>query len=168
MALQRTTRYLYLRFIRLRGTPYSLAMGAALGAAIGITPTMPLHTVVIVGITLLLRVNTIAALIAGTIISNPLTFAAQYYVSWKIGDAILPHRLTWERLQQVMATIENAGFMEGAKILSHLSYDAILVMVTGGLILALPLGIITYFLSYHFFVRLQEKRKQKKILKKTS
>jgi uncharacterized protein (DUF2062 family) len=165
MALKRTLRYFYLRFIRLRGTPYSLAMGAAFGAAIAVTPTMPLHTVIIIGVTVLLRINTIAALIAGTIVSNPFTFAAQYYVSWKIGDAILPHRLTWERLQQVIHTIENAGFMEGVKILSHLSYDAILVMLTGGIILAIPLGLATYLLSYRFFVHLEEKRKQKHILK---
>jgi len=165
LALQRTARYFYLRFIRLRGTPYSLAMGAAMGAAIAITPTMPLHTIIIIGVTVLLRINTIAALIAGTIVSNPFTFAAQYYVSWKIGDAILPNRLTWERLQQVLGTIEDAGFMEGVKVLSHLSYDAILVMLTGGMILAIPLGIITYFLSYHFFEHLQEKKRQKHLLK---
>jgi len=140
-------------------------MGAAMGAAIAVTPTMPLHTVIIIGVTVLLRINTIAALIAGTIVSNPFTFAAQYYVSWKIGDAILPHRLTWERLQQVLGTIEDAGFMEGVKVLSHLSYDAILVMLTGGMILAIPLGIITYFLSYHFFAHLQEKKRQKHLLK---
>jgi len=164
MALQRTARYFYLRFIRLRGTPYSLAMGTAIGAAIAVTPTLPLHTVIIIGITVLLQVNTIAALIAGTIVSNPFTFAAQYYVSWKIGNAILPHRLTWERLQQVLSTIQDGGFMEGVKTLSHLSYDAILVMLTGGLIIAIPLGIITYFLSYRLFAHIQEKRRQKHLL----
>ena len=162
--LRRTAHYYYLRFIRLRGTPSSLAMGAALGAAIGITPTIPLHTVIIVGITLLLRVNTIAALIAGTVVSNPLTFAAQYYLSWKIGDMILPNKLTWERLQQVLTMIEEAGFVEGMKILSHLSCDAILVMLLGGFVLAVPLGIATYFFSYRFFDHIQKKRRQKHLL----
>jgi uncharacterized protein (DUF2062 family) len=162
--LRRTIRYYYLRFIRLRGTPYSLAMGAAVGAAIAVTPTLPLHTVTIIPITLLLRVNTIAALIAGTIVSNPLTFAAQYYVSWKIGDMILPHKLTLERLQQVLAMIKEAGFVEGIKILSHLSVDALLVMLTGGIILAVPLGIATYFFSYLFFDHIQKKRRQKHLL----
>lgn len=162
--LRRTVRYYYLRFIRLRGTPYSLAMGAAVGAAIAITPTLPLHTVIIIPTTLLLRVNTIAALIAGTVVSNPLTFAAQYYLSWKIGDTILPHRLTLERLQQVLAMVKEAGFVEGIKILSHLSVDALLVMLTGGFILAVPLGIATYFFSYRFFDHIQKKRRQKHLL----
>ncbi|MEA2115203.1 MAG: DUF2062 domain-containing protein [Thermodesulfobacteriota bacterium] len=162
--LRRTIRYYYLRFIRLRGSPHSLALGAAVGAAIAVTPTLPLHTVTIIPITLLLRVSTIAALIAGTVVSNPLTFAAQYYLSWKIGDMILPNRLTWERLQQVLAMVKEADFMEGVKILSHLSVDALLVMLTGGIILAVPLGIATYFLSYRFFDHLQEKRRQKHLL----
>lgn len=162
--LRRTIHYYYLRFIRLRGTPYSLAMGAAVGAAIAVTPTLPLHTVTIIPITLLLRVNTIAALIAGTVVSNPLTFAAQYYVSWKIGDMILPQRLTLERLQQVLAMIKEAGFVEGIKILSHLSVDALMVMLTGGFILAVPLGIATYFFSYLFFDHIQKKRRQKHLL----
>ncbi len=162
--LQRLGRYYYLRFIRLRGTPYSLAMGTSLGAAIAITPTLPLHTIVIIGVTLLLRVNTIAALIAGTVVSNPLTFAAQYYLSWKIGDLILPDRLSWERLQEVLAMVREAGILEGLKILSHQSFDAILVMLTGGLVLAIPMGAVTYFLSYRFFAHLQEKRQQKHLL----
>ena len=165
VALQRTARYFYLRFIRLRGTPYSLAMGVAVGAAIAVTPTMPLHTVIIIGITILLRINTIAALIAGTLVSNPFTFVAQYYVSWKIGNALLPHRLTWDRLQQVLSTIQDDGFIDGVKTLSHLSYDAILVMLTGGLIIAIPLGIITYFVSYYFFIHIQEKRQRKHVLR---
>lgn len=164
LALRRTIRYYYLRFIRLRGTPHSLALGAAVGAAIAVTPTLPLHTVTIIPITLLLRVSTIAALIAGAVVSNPLTFAAQYYVSWKIGDMILPHRLTLERLQLVLAMIKEAGFVEGIKILSHLSVDALMVMLTGGFILAVPLGIATYFLSYLFFDHLQKKRRQKHLL----
>ena len=161
---RRAVRYYYLRCIRLQGSPYSLAMGAAVGAAIAVTPTLPLHTVIIIPTTLLLRVNTIAAMIAGTIISNPLTFAAQYYLSWKIGDLLLPGRLTWERLQQVLTLTKEAGFIEGTKILSHLSLDAMLVMLTGGVILAIPLGTATYFVSYHFFKHIRKKRQQKHLL----
>ena len=161
---RRAVRYYYLRCIRLQGSPHSLAMGAAVGAAIAVTPTLPLHTIMIIPATLLLRINTIAALIAATIISNPLTFAAQYYLAWKIGDLLLPHRLTWERLQQVLALTKEAGFVEGTKILSHLSIDAILVMLTGGIILAVPLAVATYFFSYRFFDHLHTKRQQKHLL----
>ncbi|RUM37652.1 MAG: DUF2062 domain-containing protein [Desulfobulbus sp.] len=162
---RRLTRLYYLRFIRLKGSPASLAKGAAVGAAIAITPTLPLHTVMIIGATLLFRVNTIAALIVAAVISNPLTFAAQYFLAWRIGDILLPHRLSWERLQQVLAVTREAGLVDGFKTLSHLSVDAMLVMMTGGIILAIPTAIITYYASYRLFDKIQKKRQEKHLLK---
>jgi uncharacterized protein (DUF2062 family) len=161
---RRTARYYYLRFIRLQGTPHSLALGSAIGAAIAITPTLPLHTVCIVGTTLLFRANTIAALMVGTLVSNPLTFAAQYYYSWKIGNMLLPGRISWERLQQMLAMVKEAGFVEGIKIVSSLSMEGMLVLLVGGLILAIPLGIVVYFAANHFFIRIEQKRHHKHVL----
>ena len=163
--LRRTVRYYYYRFIRLQGSPFSLALGAGIGAAIAITPTLPFHTVMIVGTTLMFRANTIAALIVGTIISNPLTFAGQYYLSWKIGDLILPNRLSWERLEETLNLIRESSLMEGLKIISQMGLDATLVLQTGGIVLAIPLGIGTYIFSYRFFVHIREKRRQKHLLK---
>ena len=162
--LRRTARYYYLRFKRLQGSPVSLAMGAAIGAAVAITPTLPLHTIIIVCLTLLLRVSTVAAIIAGTIVSNPLTFVPQYYLAWKIGDFFLPGRMNWERIQQVLEQLRGQGLLDSLHTLSHLSIDAVLVMMTGGLILAIPTGLFTYFFSYWFFTNLRLKRQQKHLL----
>ena len=164
--IRRTGRYYYLRFIRLQDSPSSLAIGSALGAAIAVTPTLPLHTLCIIGLTLLLRANTLAALMVGTIISNPLTFAGQYYLSWKIGSILLPGRLDWEQLHGVLVLIRQASFLEGIKVMGQLGFDAMLVLQTGGLVLAIPLGIITYLITIRFFVRLQERKQQKHLLNK--
>lgn len=161
---KRTARYLSLRFKRLRGDPRSLAMGTAIGVLIGTTPTMPLHTVTIVCLTLMFRASTIAALIAATAISNPLTFVPQYYLAWKIGNALLPGRLTWERLQRVLQVVTDNGFIDGLKAISHLSGNALLVMLTGGVLLALPLAIASYFVSLRFFHKMREKRLKRHIL----
>ncbi len=161
---KRTLRYFSLRFKRLRGDPRSLAMGTAIGIFVGITPTMPLHTVSIIALTLLLRASTIAALIAATAISNPLTFVPQYYLAWKVGNVLLPGRLSWERLQGLMRILTNNGFIDGLKAISNLSGDALLVMLTGGLLLALPLAIASYFLSLRFFYKMREKRLKRHIL----
>lgn len=139
-------------------------MGTAIGIFIGVTPTMPLHTVAIIGLTLLFRASTIAALIAATAISNPLTFVPQYYLAWRVGDAMLPGRLSWEQLQGLLRVLSNTGFIDGLKAISHLSGDALLVMLTGGFILALPLAIASYFLSFRFFYKMREKRRKKHIL----
>ncbi|MDP3478975.1 MAG: DUF2062 domain-containing protein, partial [Desulfoprunum sp.] len=47
MRLKRLGKYYYLRFLRLKGDPYSLAFGTAIGVFVGLTPTMPLHTAII-------------------------------------------------------------------------------------------------------------------------
>ncbi|WP_446011996.1 DUF2062 domain-containing protein [Candidatus Electrothrix sp.] len=163
---RRASRYYYLRFIRLQGSPSSLAMGSALGASIAITPTLPLHTICIITVTLLLRVNTLAALLAGTIISNPLTFAAQYYLSWKIGSILLPGRLDWDQLYEVVLLVRQSSLIEGVKIMTQLGFDTMLVLQTGGLVLAIPLGIITYLITFRLFVYLQKKKQQKHLLNK--
>jgi hypothetical protein len=161
---QRTFRYYLLRFKRLGGDPRSLAMGTAVGILIGLTPTVPLHTVTIIGTTLLMRVNTIAALISATIVSNPLTFVPQYYLCWKIGNLILPGRLTWARLQEVLQILTDEGFFDSLKALSTLSFDALLVMMIGGFLLAIPPALISYYFSLRFFLKIREKRRRKHLL----
>ncbi|HHL34074.1 MAG TPA: DUF2062 domain-containing protein, partial [Desulfobulbaceae bacterium] len=44
--IRRTAKYYLVRLKRLQGSPHSLAMGAAIGAAVAITPTLPLHTII--------------------------------------------------------------------------------------------------------------------------
>jgi len=162
--LPRIFRYYSLRFRRLGGNPRSLAMGTAVGVFIGLTPTVPLHTVAIIGATLLMRVNTIAALISATIVSNPLTFALQYYLSWKIGSLIFPGRLNWTRLQEVLEVITNESFLTSLKTISTIGFDAILVMMVGGILLAIPPSLISYYFSLRFFMKIREKRLKKHLL----
>ena len=161
---RRTIRYYFIRLKRLRGTPYSLAMGAALGAAVAITPTLPLHTVMIICLTLLFRVNTIAGIIIATLISNPLTFIPQYWLAWRIGDWIFPGRLDWSRIQTFLEAIRHQSLLDSLRTFSHLSVDALLVLQTGGIILAIPTGVGTYFLTRAFFEKIQKKRQQKHLL----
>ena len=78
---RRASRYYYLKFIRLRGNPGVLARGVAVGTFVGITPTIPFHTVLALFLAFILRGSKIAALLTSVLISNPLTFLLQYYLS---------------------------------------------------------------------------------------
>lgn len=164
MSLSRTLRFYSLRFKRLQGSTRSLALGAAIGTAVGATPTLPLHNVLILGLTLLFRVNPIAGLITANIVSNPLTFVPQYFFAWKIGDFFLPGRLTWEKIQGILALIKEKGIMDALDVISQMGFDAILVMLTGGLVLALPTGILTYIIVFRLFTKIREKRRNKHLL----
>ncbi len=165
MKAQRTARYYYLKFLRLKGDPFTLARGVAIGIFVGITPTLPLHTVMIILLAPLLGGNLIAALVSASIVSNPLTFAPQYYISWFIGDWLLPGRLTWDRLKSTLDLIlSDAGFRENLTIILHLGRDAVLVMLLGGVLLAVPFTLAGYLLSLKLFEKISAKRRQKHIL----
>jgi uncharacterized protein (DUF2062 family) len=154
-------RYYLLRFTRLRGDPYSLARGAAVGIFVGVLPLLPVQTILLIPLTLLLRVNTIAAVIAASVVSNPLTFVPQYFYTWKTGNMILPGRISWEELQNTMTTITQEGLLEGISTLSNLSFKTLSVILTGGTIIGIPLAVIGYFVALKFFITLQAKRAAK-------
>jgi uncharacterized protein (DUF2062 family) len=160
----RTIRYYALKFIRLRGNPRSLAMGTAIGIFIGISPTIPFHTIAIVGLTLLMRVSTVSALIAGIAVSNPLTMVPQYYLCWFTGNLIFPGRLSWERIKELLLAVTQQSFMDSMHTLGNLSFDAVLVMLTGGLVIGIPAAAAGYFISLRFFTGIHEKRRKKHLL----
>lgn len=160
----RAVRYYFLKFKRLRGTPHSLALGTAIGVFIGISPTVPLHTVAIIATTLLTRSSTIAALLVAMVICNPLTMPFQYYLCWLAGDLVLPGRLTWDRILAVLEILKHSSFMDSLRATGQLGWDAILVLLTGGVVLGLPLAIASYFLTRRFFIVLRAKRRRKHLL----
>ncbi len=165
MKLQRIGKYYYLRFMRLKGDPQALAWGTAIGVIIGISPTLPFHTIALLIVTFLTRTSTVAALISSFAVCNPLTFAPIYYFSMVIGNKVTPYELTWEKVKYALdILLSNQGFAESLKVVGGLGYEAMIVMVVGGFVLALPFTIVSYYASLHFFIRLRRKRREKHIL----
>ena len=162
----RATKYYYLRFIRLRGQPSVLARGVAAGTFIGITPTIPFHTILALILAYIIRGSKIAALLATVLFSNPLTFFLQYYISFRIGNWLTPSNISWEKMTELMEALSSgAHFKESFTALGHMGLEALIVILIGGSILAIPFTIATYVLSFLFFRSLQQKRRAKHILK---
>lgn len=161
--MKRFIRYYYLKFLRLQGDPREIARGVAVGVFIGITPTIPLHTILILFFAVFLRASKLAGILASCVVSNPLTFFLQYYLSWRIGTALLPYELSWQRIHELMAVISgHTGFRETLTAISKMGWDAVIVMVGGGAILAFPFSLAGYFLSLYFY---QSMRKRKERLR---
>ena len=159
--IRRTIRYYWLRFIRLRGDPHFLARGVAIGTFIGATPTIPFHTVLAIAFALILRGSKIAALLFTIVVSNPFTFFFQYYFAWRLGTLLTFRDLSWGKIFAVLNLIStNASFHDTLTAVGNLGLDAILVMLVGGIVLALPLSLLGYLLSYLFFAQWQKKRKK--------
>ncbi len=162
--LLRKIRYYLLRFKRLRGTPHSLALGAALGIGLGIAPITPLQSVIIIFCAVPLRANAVLALIMGSLVSNPLTIGLQYYLVWKVGNAIFPHRSTWQHLKELLQAFRSQNFLSNMDKLGELGLNTTLVMLTGGLVLGLPAALLTYFVSRRLFAFWQRKKQEKHLL----
>jgi hypothetical protein len=159
----RTARFIYIKLKRLTGDSATLARGVALGIFIGITPTIPLHTISILILSFPLRASKLSALLASVMASNPLTFFPTYYFSWRIGDWLMPGILNWGKIDAIMVSIKNgAGFATMISELSRLGFDALTVMLLGGSILAAPFALIGYFLSLNFFSVIEAKRMQRR------
>ena len=149
----------------MQGNPAIIARGIAIGLFIGITPTIPLHTILLLVLCFPLRASKIGAILASCIISNPFTIFLQYYLCWRIGSLFFPGLLSWEKMKDVLDILSQGhgyeGFRQSLIALGVLGFDAATVMLTGGFIIATPIAVLGYYYSLKFFIKLREKRAKK-------
>ena len=162
---RRAARYYYLRFIRLKGHPSVLARGVAIGTFIGITPTIPFHTILALIFAIVLRGSKVAALLSTITVSNQIHILPQYYLSWIVGNWLIPGKHSWDEVAVLIDAVLNGGrFKETISALGEIGFDSLVILLTGGVILALPFTFAFYCLSYMFFRSFQKKRLEKKVL----
>jgi uncharacterized protein (DUF2062 family) len=148
MTFQRTVRYHWLKFKRLQGDPRKLAWGMALGVFIGITPTVPFHTILALTLAPLLRISVVTAYL-GIWVMNPLTMGPLYYAAYKVGKLLLAqHRPV------IPAVLD---FQSRLEILWHNG----LALQLGGIIIALPPAILSYFLTLWVVQRYRQQKARK-------
>jgi uncharacterized protein len=152
MALRRVVRYHWLKFLRLQEDPRKLAWGMALGIFIGITPTIPFHTVAVLSLAALLRISPVAAFI-GIQIGNPLTIPAIYLASYKVGQFLLYRG-------KPLVFPETFSFEAWMGVL----WQGGIALQVGGVILAIPPAIVSYFLTL-WVVQRYRRRKAAKVLR---
>ncbi|WP_136796693.1 DUF2062 domain-containing protein [Desulfosediminicola ganghwensis] len=165
MQIGRLGKYYFRRLQRLKGDPIALAGGFAIGVFIGFTPTMPLHTVAIIIATLATRTSTIAGILSSWVVCNPLTYFPIYYFSLVIGNAVTPYHLNWVKIKTTLdLLLTSESISQSMKLVMGLGCETIVVMLVGGIILALPFTIMSFYLSLKFFIAVKQKRAQKQIL----
>ncbi|MEW5735491.1 MAG: DUF2062 domain-containing protein [Thermodesulfobacteriota bacterium] len=120
------------KFLALSGTPHSIALGMAIGVFISMTPTIPLHTILCLGIAFVLRASKVAALM-GSMLANPLTLPEFYFGSYKLGAALWKHPIQWDAHQMEIHELVSKGWEFFAE------------MITGGVVMGIGPAIFTYF-----------------------
>jgi uncharacterized protein len=147
----RSTLYYVKRILRLTGTPYAIAMGAAVGAAISFTPFLGFHFVLTFLIAWPLRGNLLAGAI-GTFIGNPLTFPLIWASTYQIG-----HMLLHQESRHVP--------MRLGEDLLHKSWDQLWPILYPMTVGSIPLGIasggIVYLIVYKAVSAYREGRRER-------
>ncbi len=154
----RTVRYQWLRLVRLRGDPFILARGIAIGTFIGLTPTIPFHTILIIFFCAVGRGHLVAGLIVSILVSNPLTIPLQYYISWKVGTILTGSSFSWEQVKYLMGIARDVNIFEAVKLIYVDSFRLMVSVLLGGIVFSFPFAIIAYFSALRLYIRYQNKR----------
>ena len=164
MRFNRQFRYIYLRLIRLRGHPHELALGMAFGIFIGMTPTIPFHTIVAIALALAFKASKITAAL-GTWICNPLTIYFIYNYCYKIGSLILGFDHNTKFLSPVIEAISHGEFLNIITTILGGGGMVVAAFLLGGIVLGLLFAVPSYGISLYFFKAFISWRKSRKLVK---
>ncbi len=131
---RRSAIYYVKRILRLSGTPYAIAMGAAVGVFASFTPLVGFHLIFTLAITWLLGANMIAGAI-GTSLGNPLTFPLIWASTYEIGHLI-------------MRGTSRAAPAQLEQDLTSKSFDQLMPLLKPMAIGSVPLGLVAAVLAY--------------------
>ncbi|MFO7739405.1 MAG: DUF2062 domain-containing protein [Desulfatiglandaceae bacterium] len=162
MKFERQIKYFYLRFLRLKGDPYALALGLACGVFTGMLPIMPFQTALAIILAALLRASKITGAL-GTWVSNPLNWYFLYYYSYKIGAFLLGLQGKHRVFLSIMAAVQR-GEESMAVIGKTLGAGGAIIaaFLVGGLVLGVAASLPAYFISLHIFKSIKAWRQSKK------
>ena len=149
MALFRMLRYHWLIFLRLQEDPRRLAWGMALGVFIAFTPTIPFHMVGALALAALLRVSPVTAFL-GIQICNPLTIPAIYLAAYKVGQFLLYRG-------KPLVFPETFSFKAWMDVL----WQGGVALQVGGVVLAIPPAIASYFITLWIVQRYRRRKAAK-------
>ena len=155
--------FLYQRFVarilQINDTPHAIALGAAIGMFLALTPTVGVQVVLAIAICTVIRANRIAA-VAMVFVSNPLTMIPIYWIDYWIGSFLLgTEMMTREAFNANWQTILDAGMIggirEGVKLLFG---DVGLPMLVGGCVLGVLGGVPVYPLTLRAVIAHRRRR----------
>jgi len=152
VSFRRSGLYYLKRILRLSGSPYAIAMGSAVGAAVAFTPFIGLHLLLTFAIAWILRGNMIAGVISGAFFGNPLTYPLIWAGTYELGRLVLDHEA-----QSAPARFEHD--------LLDKSWDQLWPIVKplaiGSVPAGLAAGALVFLLVYKALIAYRENRSQR-------
>ena len=150
--IKRFSRYLLLRFIRLKGSSETIARGLAVGAFAGMFPIFGGQTIIGVLLAFLVKGNKVAAM-AATWISNPLTYIPIYALNYHIGRRLL---------NAAPATINQQNIADVASIMEH-GREFAVALLLGSCVTGLIMGLFAYLVGHKLSFRLKHYYRKRRL-----
>lgn len=142
--------------LALDDSPHAIALGVGIGIFVGLTPSVGIQTILILGVILATRpffyFNGTAAM-ASTYISNPLTMAPMYYFWYRLGAWFIPGTDTNVNFDSLLKFDGLAGWWQST---ASLAVQVGTPMLVGALLTA-PIGAAIAYPLTHYLVRVFRK-----------
>jgi len=156
--LWRWLRLNYLKLLRINTDPGIFARGIAIGVFIGLTPTIPFHTIAILLLSIVFRGHFLAGLIISYIICTPFTMPLIYYASWFTGKIITNSEIDGKVFSEFISLIVHLDLKATMQLLKNMGIDFLVTLNIGGFIFAAPFGILSYWIALRSYGLYQKKR----------
>ncbi len=139
------------RILHINDTPEAIALGAAVGMFLGMTPTVGIQMVLMVIVGTVIRANRIAG-VAMVYISNPFTVLPIYWLDYLVGSTLLDSRsLTYDGFRETckvfMSEWSIAGLWPATLGFMSAQTDIAVALVVGGVVLGAVFAIPVYPLT---------------------
>jgi len=136
----------------------------AFGIFIGMTPTIPFHTIVAIALALSFKASKITAAL-GTWICNPATIYFIYNYCYKIGSLILGFDHNTKFLSPVVEAINHGEFLNIITTILGGSGMVVAAFLLGGIVLGILFAVPSYGIFLYFFKAFISWRKSRKLSK---
>lgn len=151
MGFVRSTRYLAHRIGRMPGTPGSIALGFATGAAVACTPFVGLHLGIALVLAWIIRGSPLAAAIGTQVVGNPWTIYFILVETYDLGALMMGESSQYHLPHEV-----------GLGYIFHHPGQVMLPMLLGSLPLALVVGLISFFAARFLVSRYHLERRSRR------
>ena len=157
------------RFLRLRATPHAIALGAAIGVFIAMTPTVGLQMVIAFVLATILGGNRLAAVLPAWI-TNPVTIVPIYTFNYWLGTVLVGGPGVEDFRQEfsgIAHAYEEGGFGDATGLVFDLGADVLLPLWIGSVLVGLVGALAAYPLMRRAVIRFHDHRARKRAARQT-
>ncbi len=149
------------KFKKLHGDPHYVAFGIAIGVFAAFTPTIPFHTILALILAFLFKASKPAVLLS-VWICNPFTVIFFYIACYKTGYLFFENSTDALRSVEILIGHFKSDINFAKKIICFMEFikanlRTFMIMNVGGVVLGLPAGLITYFLTKNIIIKIRRK-----------